>query len=59
MNTHVASGSDPIEMAQAIYTIIQQPIPKVHYKVGAFLQRFSIVLKRLLPDTVYEKMFKL
>lgn len=56
MNAHVASGSDPIEMAQAIYTIIQQPIPKVHYKVGAFLQRFSIVLKRLLPDIVYEKM---
>ncbi|MDP5001565.1 MAG: short-chain dehydrogenase/reductase, partial [Flavobacterium sp.] len=30
--------------------------PKVHYKVGAFMQKFSIVLKRILPDTVYEKM---
>lgn len=55
INTHVTSGSNPIEMAHAIYTIIQQPSPKVHYKVGAFLQRFSIVLKCLLPDTIYEK----
>lgn len=56
MNAHVNQGSNPIEMAHAIYTIIQQPKPKVHYKVGVFMQRFSIVLKRILPDTVYEKM---
>jgi hypothetical protein len=28
--------------------------PKVHYKVGAFMQQFSIVLKRILPDKIYE-----
>lgn len=56
MNTHVDSGSSPIQMAEAIYKIIQNPSPKVHYKVGAFLQKFSIVLKRILPDKVYEKM---
>lgn len=56
MNAHVNEGSNPIEMAQAIYMIIQQSNPKVHYKVGVFMQRFSIILKRILPDTVYEKM---
>ena len=56
MNEHVDSGSNPNEMAEAIYKIIQNPNPKVHYKVGAFLQKFSIVLKRILPDKVYEKM---
>ncbi len=56
MNTHVDSGSDPRQMAEAIYSIIQSPAPKVHYKVGAFLQKFSIVLKRALPDKMYEKM---
>lgn len=56
MNTHVDSGSDPIEMAEAVYKIINTPKPKIHYKVGAFLQKFSIVLKRVLPDKVYEKM---
>lgn len=56
MDEHVDSGSDPNEMAVAVYTIIQNQNPKMHYKVGAFLQKFSIVLKRLLPDRVYEKM---
>ena len=56
MNTHVDSGSDPIIMAEAVLKVIHTKNPKVHYKVGAFMQKFSIVLKRILPDTVYEKM---
>lgn len=56
MDQHVDSGSNPNEMASAVYSIIQSPNPKIHYKVGAFLQKFSIVLKRILPDKVYEKM---
>jgi short-subunit dehydrogenase len=56
MDSHVDSGSDPNEMAAEIYTIIQTKNPKIHYKVGAFMQKFSIVLKRILPDMIYEKM---
>ncbi|WP_309641432.1 SDR family oxidoreductase [Flavobacterium sp.] len=56
MDEHVDSGSNPEEMAQAIYEIIKNPNPNVHYKVGLFMQKFSIVLKRLLPDKVYEKL---
>lgn len=56
MNEHVDAGSNPNEMAEAIYKIMQSKKPNVHYKVGAFMQKFSIVLKRVLPDTVYEKM---
>ncbi|MGB1269977.1 MAG: SDR family oxidoreductase [Flavobacteriaceae bacterium] len=56
MNEHVDHGSDPIEMAEAIYKIINTKRPKIHYKVGAFMQKFSIVLKRILPDTFYEKL---
>jgi NAD(P)-dependent dehydrogenase (short-subunit alcohol dehydrogenase family) len=56
MNEHVDSGSNPDEMAFAIYKIIETSIPNVHYKVGSFMQRFSVVLKRILPDKVYEKM---
>lgn len=56
MNEHVDSGSNPNEMAEAVYSIIQNTNPKIHYKVGAFMQKFSIVLKRVLPDKVYEKM---
>ncbi len=56
MDDHVDSGSNPLEMAEAIYAIIQNPNPKVHYRIGLFLQKFSIILKKILPDTVYEKM---
>lgn len=56
MDEHVESGSNPDEMAEAVYKIIQNSNPKIHYKVGAFMQKFSIVLKRILPDKVYEKM---
>ena len=56
MDQHVDSGSNPNEMAEAVYRIIQEINPRIHYKVGAFMQKFSIVLKRILPDKVYEKM---
>jgi short-subunit dehydrogenase len=56
MNDHVDSGSNPLQMAEAVYKIIQTPKPKIHYKIGAFMQKFSIVLKRILPDKMYEKM---
>ena len=56
MDEHVDSGSNPNEMAEAIHKIILTSNPKIHYKVGVFMQKFSIVLKRILPDNVYEKM---
>ncbi len=58
MNAHVDSGKDPLLMAKVIHKIILTKKPKVHYKVGEFMQKFSIVLKRLLPDKVYEKMLQ-
>lgn len=56
IDEHVNDGGDPVEMAKAIDRIIKGNNPKVHYKVGAFMQKFSIFLKKVLPDTVYEKM---
>jgi len=56
MNTHVDNGSDPDMMAKAVFKIINTPNPKGHYKVGEFMQKFSVVLKRILPDKVYEKL---
>ncbi len=56
MNEHVDSGSNPNEMAEAVYKIITTKKPRIHYKVGALMQKFSIVLKRVLPDKTYERM---
>ena len=52
----VNKGNDPELMASKIYKIINTSNPKIHYKVGAFMQKFSIVLKRILPDKIYEKL---
>lgn len=56
MNKHVDNGGDPLKMAKAVHQIIKTTNPKIHYKVGAPMQKFSIVLKRILPDRVYERM---
>ncbi len=52
----VNKGNDPELVALTIYKIINTKNPKIHYKVGAFMQKFSIVLKRILPDKVYERL---
>ena len=56
MDTHVDSGMNPDEMAKAVYKIINSKNRNIHYKVGGFMEKFSIVLKRILPDRVYEKL---
>ncbi len=52
----VDNGGNPLEVAKKVLHIINTKNPKVHYRVGSFLQRFSIVLKRILPGKVYEKL---
>lgn len=52
----VDNGGNPLEVAKKVLQIINTKNPKVHYKVGSFLQRFSIVLKRILPDKLYERL---
>jgi len=56
MDEHVDSGMDTQIMAKVVHRIMKTENPKVHYRVGYFMQRFSIVLKRILPDTWYEKL---
>ncbi|WP_298883537.1 SDR family oxidoreductase [uncultured Polaribacter sp.] len=56
MDAHVDGGMDPLEMAKGVYKVINSKNPKIHYKVGGFMEKFSIVLKRILPDRVYEKL---
>ena len=56
MNAHVNDGEDPILVAKYVYEIINSENPRIHYKVGSFTQKAAIILKRVLPDKVYEKM---
>jgi len=56
MDEHVDAGMDTKVMAKVVHRIMLSRNPKVHYRVGYFMQKFSIVLKRILPDTWYEKL---
>jgi NAD(P)-dependent dehydrogenase (short-subunit alcohol dehydrogenase family) len=56
MAAHVGGGRDPLEIAKIVYKITNTKHPKIHYKVGNFMEKFSIFLKRILPDNVYEKL---
>ena len=56
MNLHVDDGSNPNHIARNIFKVINIKSPNVHYKVGAWFQKFSIFLKKILPDFLYEKL---
>ncbi len=56
MNNDVEEGKNPKLLAHEVYKIIERNNLKVHYRVGAFMQKFSVVLKRILPDTIFEKL---
>ncbi len=47
---------DPIEVSKLILKIINSSNPRIHYKVGHFLQKFSISLKKFLPEKLYQKL---
>ncbi len=56
MDNHVDSGGNPSMVGIVVEKIINTPNPKIHYKVGAFMQKFSVFLKHILPDKIYEKL---
>ena len=56
MNEDVeVGGIDHIKVSKLILKIINKKNPKIHYVVGKPLQKFSIILKKILPDLVFEK----
>ena len=56
MDAHVDSGMNPLVMAEVVHKIMTTKNPRIHYKVGGFMEKFSIVLKRILPGKLYEKL---
>lgn len=58
IDDHVDQAGDPIQVARKVLDILKDPSPKIHYKVGSFMQRFSVLLKRLLPSKLYERLLR-
>jgi NAD(P)-dependent dehydrogenase (short-subunit alcohol dehydrogenase family) len=58
IDADVDNGGDPKDVGKKIAEIIETKNPKPHYKVGSFLQKFSIVLKGILPGLWFEKLLQ-
>ncbi|MGB5269264.1 MAG: SDR family oxidoreductase [Eudoraea sp.] len=56
IDDHVKEGQDPVKVAEMVFRIMNTKNPKVHYKVGSPMQKFSLVLKKILPDKLYERL---
>ena len=58
MNSHVDTGNDPIEIAHKVASLLKKKNPNPHYVVGSFFQKFSLTLKKIIPQKAYEKLLK-
>ena len=56
INEDVETAQDPVLVAKKVYSIIREKNPKGHYRVGTFMQRLSVFLKRIMPDKLFEKL---
>lgn len=56
MNQGVDAGQSPDVLARKMIRIIEAKNRKIHYKQALCIEKFSIVLKRILPDRLYEKL---
>jgi len=56
IDRHVGEAEPPDAVGRKVLQILKKSRPSVHYTVGSPLQRFSLTLKRLLPDKLYERL---
>jgi NAD(P)-dependent dehydrogenase (short-subunit alcohol dehydrogenase family) len=56
IDRHVGEAKPPDAVARKVWHILKESNPRVHYKVGSPLQRFSLTLKKILPDKLYERL---
>ncbi len=48
------SGQDPIIIGELLYRIINKSNPRLRYTVGAFDQKLTTLLKRILPNRLFD-----
>ncbi|MFA6617593.1 MAG: SDR family NAD(P)-dependent oxidoreductase [Candidatus Neomarinimicrobiota bacterium] len=49
------SGQSPIKIAKLIAKLIDKKRPRLRYPIGAFDQKLSILLKRFLPNGIFDR----
>jgi len=54
-NAQMEKAASPERMGPAIYSIIKKGKPKLRYRVGSSMERLSVLLKKVLPGRLFEK----
>jgi len=58
MNAHVDEGTEPIEVAHYVESLLAKKKWKAHYYFGKFGQKIGVPLKWILSQNFYEKLMK-
>ncbi|MBW6458003.1 MAG: SDR family NAD(P)-dependent oxidoreductase, partial [FCB group bacterium] len=49
------SGQDPVKIAYLVEKIMNRKDPRLRYAIGAFDQKLSILLKKILPNRLFDR----
>tara|TARA_B100000809_G_scaffold266867_1_gene332342 strand:+ start:4309 stop:5118 length:810 start_codon:yes stop_codon:yes gene_type:complete len=55
VNIEVAEAKDPIVVGEGILKILKQKSPQVRYRIGPFMQKLSVKLKKTISGKFFEK----
>ena len=53
---NMSKSRNPVEIANLVNKIIKSRNPRIHYIIGPFLQKFSVYLKKILPEKIYQRL---
>lgn len=56
INQDVNTGSSPEVIARRVYKIMCKSNPKLYYTAGPSFQQFAVLLKRVLPSRLFERL---
>ncbi len=54
--SEVANAQDPVIVGKLVEKIIQQKSPSLRYPIAPFLQKLTPILKKVLPQRIFEKL---
>ena len=54
-NMQMEKAASPELLGPAIYSIVRKEKPKLRYRVGSFMEKLSVLLKKVLPGRLFEK----
>ncbi len=55
VNEEVKDAKDPAEVGEGILKILKEKSPQVRYRIGPFMQKLSVKIKKIVSGKIFEK----